>query len=332
MASKDNESSRRSDVVMYQLPGGASALEVRLGKDSVWLSQRQMASLFGKDSDTIGVHVRNVFKEKELDRSATTEESSVVQMEGGRTVRRRVALYNLDVIISVGYRVKSKRGTQFRIWATRVLRDHIIKGYSLNQRRLAELKQAVRLVAEVAERRALSGDEGTALLAVVKDYSYALDLLDDYDHQRVSTGEVSTGPVVPVTHKEALRIVERLRSELRAGDLFGREKDASLRSALGNVMQTFDGRELYPSLEEKAAQLLYSLVKNHPFVDGNKRLGAALFLWFLEKNRALYRDDGSKRIADNALVAMTLLIAESRPAEREVLTRVMVNLINRRNP
>ena len=331
MASEESEPSRRGDVVMYKLPDGASALEVRLGKDSVWLTQRQMASLFGKDGDTIGVHVRNVFKEKELDRSATTEESSVVQTEGGRSVRRAVRLYNLDVIISVGYRVKSKRGTQFRIWATRVLRDHIINGYSLNQRRLAELKQAVRLVAEVAERRALSGDEGAALLAVVKDYSYALDLLDDYDHQRVSTGEVSTGPVVPVTHEEALRIVERLRVELRTGDLFGREKDASLRSALGNVMQTFDGRELYPSLEEKAAQLLYSLVKNHPFVDGNKRLGAALFLWFLEKNRALYRGDGSKRIADNALVAMTLLIAESQPAEREVLTRVMVNLINRRN-
>src|SRR2546425_9585582 len=261
MASEENESSRRGDVVMYQLPDGASALEVRLGKDSVWLTQRQMASLFGKDSDTIGVHVRNVFKEKELDRSATTEESSVVQTEAGRTVRRRVALYNLDVIISVGYRVKSKRGTQFRIWATRVLRDHVIKGYSVNQRRLAELKQAVRLVAEVAERRALSGDEGAGLLAVVKDYSYALDLLDDYDHQRVTTGEVSPGPVVPVTHEEALRIVERLRVELRAGDLFGREEDASLRSALGNVMQTFDGRELYPGRDGNTMQPIYSLMK-----------------------------------------------------------------------
>jgi prophage maintenance system killer protein len=328
MASKENEPSRRGDVVMYRLPGGAAALEVRLDRESVWLDAHQMGRLFGRDRTVVVRHIRNIFKSKELDPKATCAKTAQVAADG----RRRVMdLYNLDVIIGVGYRVNSKRGTEFRIWATRVLRDHIIKGYSINQRRLAELKQAVRLVAEVAERRALSGDEGAALLAVVKDYSYALDLLDDYDHQRVTTGEVSTGPVLSVTHEEALRIVERLRSELRAGDLFGREKDASLRSALGNVMQTFDGRELYPSLEEKAAQLLYSLVKNHPFVDGNKRLGAALFLWFLEKNRALYRGDGTKRIADNALVAMTLLIAESRPAEREVLTRVMVNLVNRRN-
>jgi prophage maintenance system killer protein len=261
----------------------------------------------------------------------TTEDSSIVQIEGRRRVRRDIKHYNLDAIIGVGYRVNSKRGTQFRIWATRVLRDHLLKGYSINERRLKDLRQAVRLVADVAERRALSGDEAAAVLRVVSDYSYALGLLDDYDHQRVAAGDVSAGPVETVTHEEARRIVDRLRTGFSAGDLFGREKDAGLRSALANVVQTFDGKDLYPSLEEKAAQLLYGLIKNHPFVDGNKRIGAALFLWFLEKNRALYREDGGKRIADNALVAMTLLIAESRPSDKDILTRVVVNLINRRN-
>jgi prophage maintenance system killer protein len=266
-----------------------------------------------------------------LERAATVAFLATVQREGGHPVERVIEHFNLDAILSVGYRVSSKRGTQFRIWATRVLRDHLLKGYSVNERRLKELSQAVRLVADVAERRALTGDEAAAVLRVVSDYSYALGLLDDYDHQRVVAGDVSSGPVATVAHEEALRIVDRLRGGVGAGELFGREKDDSLRSALANVAQTFDGKDLYPSLEEKAAQLLYGLIKNHPFVDGNKRIGAALFLWFLEKNRALYGVDGRKRIADNALVAMTLLIAESRPADKDLLTRVVVNLINRRN-
>lgn len=331
MVTKPKNPTPDAQVVLYRLSGGAASLEVRVAQETVWLTQRQMADLFDKDPDTIGLHIRNVYKERELKRSGTTEESSVVQVEAGRTVRRSVRLYNLDVVISVGYRVKSKRGTQFRIWATKVLRDHILKGYSVNERRLKELSQAVRLVADIAERRVLSGDEAAAVLRVVSDYSYALDLLDDYDHQRVVTAEVSVGAVAAVSHEEARRIVERLRGQFGAGGLFGREKDDSLRSALANVMQTFDGKDLYPSLEEKAAQLLYGLIKNHPFVDGNKRIGAALFLWFLEKNRALYRPDGGKRIADNALVAMTLLTAESRPQDKDILTRVVVNLINRRN-
>jgi death-on-curing family protein len=319
------------EIILYQSEGGSPALEVRLEKDTVWLSHRQMAALFDKDSDTIGLHIRNIFKEGELEEFATTEESSVVQEEGGRKIRRRVRFYNLDVIISVGYRVKSKRGTQFRIWATGVLRNHLLKGYTLNERRLKELNQAIRLIGSVVERKALTSDEATALLSVVKDYSYALDLLDDYDHERVTTGDITVRAAAPVPYDEVRRIIERLRAQFNAGNLFGAEKDRSLQGSLANIMQTFDGKELYPSLEEKAAQLLYSLVKNHSFVDGNKRIAAALFLWFLEKNGALYGADGSKRIADNALVAMTLLIAESRREEKDVLTRVLVNLINRRN-
>jgi len=319
-------------IVVYAAPDGAASVEVRLEADTVWLNLNQIARLFGRDKSVISRHLRNIFSSKELGRASTVALLATVRREGGRPVERVVEHFNLDAILSVGYRVNSKRGTQFRVWATRVLHDHLLKGYTVNERRLRELSQAVRLVADVAARRALTGDEAAAVLRVVSDYSYALGLLDDYDHQRVVAGEVSAGPAATVSHDEALRIIDRLRSGFGAGDLFGREKDDSLRSALANVMQTFDGKDLYPGLEDKAAQLLYGLIKNHPFVDGNKRIGAALFLWFLEKNRALYRPDGGKRIADNALVAMTLLIAESRPEDKDVLTRVVVNLINRRNP
>ncbi len=321
----------QGEVLIYQSTDGGLALDVRLEQETVWLNQRQMAELFDKDTDTIGLHIRNVFKEGELEPGPTTEESSVVQIEGGRQVRRKVRYYNLDVIISVGYRVKSLRGTQFRIWATNVLRQHLVQGYTVHERRLKELNQAVRLIADVAHRRTLSGDEATALLDVVADYSYALDVLDDYDHQRVRLGEVSPGPVAVLGLDEARQVIVRMGERFGATGLFGREKDDGLEGSLSAVMQTFGGVELYPSLEEKAAHLLYFLVKNHHFVDGNKRIAAALFLWFLEKNRALYRADGGKRIADNALVAMTLLIAESKPEEKDVLARVVVNLINRRN-
>ena len=236
------------EIVLYRAADGGPALDVRLERESVWLTQRQMAELFDKDTDTIGLHVRNVFKEGELDPGPTTEESSVVQTEGGRSIRRKVRFYNLDVIISVGYRVKSQRGTQFRIWATNVLRQHLVQGYTVHAQRLKELNQAVRLIADVAHRRTLSGDEATALLEVVADYAYALEVLDDYDHQRVRLGEVSPGPVAALALDEARQVIARMGERFGATGLFG---------------QTFDGQEVYPSLEEKAAHLLYFLVKNH---------------------------------------------------------------------
>jgi prophage maintenance system killer protein len=327
-----NDASRTGgEIVIYQSAEGTPGLEVKLEKDTVWLSQRQMGALFEKDTDTIGLHIRNIFKDGELEEGPTTEESSVVQKEGDREIRRKVRFYNLDVIISVGYRVKSARGTQFRIWATGILRDHLLKGYTVNENRLKELNKAIRLIADIAGRRPLTGDEATGLLRVVADYSYALDLLDDYDHERIRTGDTTVRTVSAVGYEEAIYLIERLRRRFGAGEIFGLEKDDSLKGSLATIMQTFDGRELYPSIEEKAAHLLYFLVKNHSFADGNKRIAAALFLWFLEKNKALYNPDGSKRIADNALVAMTLLIAESNPEEKDVLARVVVNLINRRN-
>ncbi len=314
------------EVVLYRAADGGPALDVRLERDTVWLSQTQLVELFQRDQSVISRHVRNVFAEGEL-----PEESNMQKMHIAGS-DKPVTFYNLDVIISVGYRVKSQRGTQFRIWATNVLRQHLVQGYTVHAQRLKELNQAVRLVADVAHRRTLSGDEATALLEVVADYAYALEVLDDYDHQRVRLGEVSPGPVAALDRDEARQVITRMGERFGASGLFGREKDDGLDGSLSAVMQTFDGQEVYPSLEEKAAHLLYFLVKNHHFVDGNKRIAAALFLWFLQKNQALYRADGGKRIADNALVAMTLLIAESRPDEKDVLARVVVNLINRCNP
>ncbi len=316
------------EVVLYQASDGGPALDVRLDRESVWLDAHQMAELFGRDRTVIVRHIRNVYSTSELQRETTCAKNAQVAADGKV---RQMDIYNLDMIISVGYRVNSLRGTQFRIWATNVLRQHLVQGYTVHERRLKELNQAVRLIADVAQRRQLSGDEATALLNVVGDYAYALEVLDDYDHQRVRLGEVSPGPVAALGVDESRQVIARMGERFGASGLFGREKDDSLEASLAAVMQSFGGQELYPSLEEKAAHLLYFLVKNHHFVDGNKRIAAALFLWFLEKNKALYRADGGKRIADNALVAMTLLIAESRPDEKDVLTRVVVNLINRKN-
>ena len=321
-------SSGLGEIVLYRAADGGPALDVRLERETVWLDAHQMAELFGRDRTVIVRHIRNVYDSGELPRESTCAKNAQVAADGKV---RQMDFYNLDMIISVGYRVNSLRGTQFRIWATNVLRQHLVQGYTVHERRLKELNQAVRLVADVAHRRTLSGDEATALLEVVADYAYALEVLDDYDHQRVRLGDVSPGPVAALALDEARQVIVRMGERFGATGLFGREKDEGLEGSLSAVLQTFGGQEVYPSLEEKAAHLLYFLVKNHHFVDGNKRIAAALFLWFLQKNLALYRADGGKRIADNALVAMTLLIAESRPDEKDVLTRVVVNLINRKN-
>ena len=317
------------EVVFYRSPDGGVRLEVPLARETVWLTQQQMAALFQRERSVITKHINNVFKEGELDLKATCAKFAQVQSEGARTVKRDVDHFNLDVVISVGYRVKSKRGTQFRIWATQVLRDHLLKGYSVNQRRLAELQQTVRLVATMAERRDLSGDEATALLQVVGEYSRALDLLDDYDHQRVPALKAGNKARYTLTYEEAVGIVERLREKFGDSTLFGREKDDSLHSSLNAISQTFGGQDLYPTIEAKAAHLLYFLVKNHPFVDGNKRIGAALFLWYLERNGVLTTTSGERLISDATLVAMTLMIAESHPEEKEVLVRIVMHLLHK---
>jgi len=323
-------------VVIYQSADGEAFLDVRLEQETVWLSQKQMAELLEKDTDTIGLHIRNIYKEGELEPDATTEKSSVVQNEGSRDVRRTLKFYNLDVIISVGYRVKSQRGTQFRQWATKVLREHLVQGFTINQQRLeeqsqklAEMQQAVELLSRTLEQQQLVNDLGKDVLKVIADYAYALDLLDRYDHGTLSIEKTSGTTDFVLDYKSANEIVLSMKGNFEG--LFGIEKDQGFKSAIGTIYQTFDGKELYPSAEEKAANLLYFIVKNHAFSDGNKRIAAALFIYFLNSNNILYRADGSKRLADNTLVALTLLIAESKPEEKDTIVKVVVNLINRCN-
>jgi len=324
------------DVVLYKTEDGKLLLEVQLDRETVWLNQRQMAELFDKNADTIGLHIRNIYKENELPRLGTTEKSSVVQNEGGRQVRREVNFYNLDVIISVGYRVKSKRGTQFRQWATGVLREHLVRGFTLNEKRLreqeqklADLRSTVGLLEKTLVNQIIGLNEAKGLLRVITDYAYALTTLDRFDHGTLTIEQTTPGAIYVLSYETAIKIVNSMKADF--GDLFGLEKDQGFKSALGAIYQTFRGEELYSSIEEKAANLLYFVVKNHAFSDGNKRIGAALFITFLAGNGALYRHDGSKRIADNALVALTLLIAESRPQDKETIVKVIISLINRAN-
>lgn len=325
-------------IAIYQSADGSIATEVRLEGETVWLSQKQMADLFDKNIMTINEHIANVFAEDELEPSATIRKFLMVRQEGKREVKREIEHYSLDVIISVGYRVKSKQGTQFRIWATQRLREYLVQGYSLNQQRLeaqqeklAELKQAIALSARLIHSKNLSTAESRGILAILEKYSHALTVLDDYDHQRLQVVGTRTLALPRITYDEAMQQIRMWRNLENLGGLFGNEKDDSFKSSLETVYQTFDGKELYPSIEEKAANLLYFIVKNHSFTDGNKRIAAAVFVWFLERQDFLYNADGEKRIADNALVAFTLLIAESKPDEREIMVKVIINLINGKN-
>ena len=329
---------KQGEILLYKPKGRQTEIQVNLKEQTVWLNLNQIAELFGRDKSVISRHLRNIYKARELTKKATVAKNATVQTEGGREVIRQVEYYNLDAILSVGYRVNSKSGTQFRIWATNILREHLVKGYTLNEKRLRqevehykELRKTIAIIGDVLERQALGADQAGGLLKVVTDFAYALDILDAYDYQRLEVSGVSRKKGKSISYKEARRIIETLREQYKATDLFGREKDETLKSSLGNIFQTFDGNQLYTSMEEKAAHLLYFLVKNHHFTDGNKRIAAFLFLWFLEKNNALYHKDGSKRIADNALVAMTLMIAESNPKHKDTIAKVIVNLINKKN-
>lgn len=326
------------EIIIYQAADGQTAIDVRLENETLWLTQRSIAELFDKDSDTIGLHIRNIYKEEELEPGATTEENSVVQKEGNRRVRRKVRFYNLDMILSIGYRVNSKKGTRFRIWANGVLKRYLIDHFAINEKRLQaqfdkfnQLKHAVQLLGNVVGNKSLNTDEATGLLKVITDYTYALYLLDQYDHQTLKISGTTTTELFQITYPQAMEAIRGLHTKFGGGNLFGNEKDESFQGSLAAIYQTFDGMDLYPSVEEKAANLLYFVVKNHSFSDGNKRIAAFLFVWFMDKNTILYKEDGEKRIHDNALVALTLMIAESKPEEKDVMVKVVVNLINNKN-
>lgn len=325
----------KGEIIFFKSKDTRIQLEVKLEQETVWLSQKQMGKLFKKDVRTINEHIQNIFKEGELEQDSVIRKFRITAADGKAY---ETNLYNLDVIISVGYRVKSQNGTQFRIWATGILKKHLINGYTLNEKRLKEqaqklqaLQKAIKLIGSIKERKELAHAEAMGLLEVISDYNYALGLLDDYDNSRLRLTRTSREEKFKLTHEIAVKAVRQLKKNIGVSELFGKEKDQSFKSSIASIYQTFDGKELYPSLEEKAAHLLYFVVKNHSFVDGNKRIAASLFLWFLDENRLLYREDGSKRLADNALVALTLMIAESRPDERDVITTLVVNLINRNN-
>ena len=329
---KDSDTGQESrTLVPYKFVDKETSMDVYLDAETVWLSQKLMSNLFEKDTDTIGLHIKNIYKEKELDEESTTEDFSVVQREGKRKIIRNIRFYNLDVISSVGYRVKSKRGTQFRIWATKVLKERLLSSYNQNKLNEKELAKVIKLIGDITEGKELAKDEAVGILQVITDYTYALDLLDDFDYRRLQIKEKVSEEEFRITYAKAVKVIKELKSKFGNSTLFGKEKDESFKSSIGNIYSTFNGKELYPSLEEKAAHLLYFLIKNHSFVDGNKRIGASIFLWFLKENKMLYRSDGSKRIADNALVALTLLIAESNPKEKETIVKVIVNLINKKN-
>ena len=317
-------------IIIYQSEDGKTQLDVKLEGETVWLSTKQMAELFDKEESNIRRHVNNVFKEAEL-----TRENNVhfLHVNG---IKKPVPYYTLDVIISVGYRVHSQRGVRFRQWANSVLKQYLVKGYAINENirkhQIAELRQLIQVLGRAIQQQPTkTTDESNALFDVVVDYTYALDTLDNYDYQRLHIAKTTKEEPFHATYENAMHEIDILRQKFGGSVLFGNEKDESFKSSIGQIYQTFDGTELYPSVEEKAAMLLYLVTKNHSFSDGNKRIGATLFLWFMNNNAILYRPDGTKRIADNTLVALTLMIAESKTEEKDIMVKVVVNLINQAN-
>ena len=324
-----NSETNRGEIVLYQTADGRTSIDVKLEKDTVWLTQAQMSILFDKDQSVIARHIKNALLEGEID------ESNMQILHNTLSRYKPTTVYNLDVIISVGYRVHSQRGVQFRRWANSVLKEYLIKGYAvrndLAQQKYNDLKQLVdvmgRAMNYLETPDSPAGEQIKSIFEVVKDYTYALDTLDSYDYQAL-TIKSTTKEQFHATYEDAMAVIMELKTKFGESELFGHEKDESFHSSIGQIYQTWDGIDLYPSVEEKAAMLLYLVVKNHSFTDGNKRIAATLFLWFMENNRILYGSDGHKRIADNALVALTLMIAESKTDEMDMMVKVVVNLIN----
>ncbi len=324
------------EVVLYRTKGGGTALDVRIAGDTVWLTQAQIADLFAVNTPAISKHISNIYADKELFRKATLSKMETVRSEGKRQVARVLEFYNLDVIISVGYRVNSTRATQFRIWATKTLQDHLIRGYTLNERRLrtkgiAEAEQAIQLLSRTLTRHNLVTDEGRGVLEIVSRYAKSWLLLKEYDEEQLGIPKRRKGARVAFDYPRAREAIDTLKARLmerrEAAALFGQERGEQLAGILGSIEQTFDGRPLYASIEEKAAHLLYFVIKDHPFADGNKRIGSFLFILYLRENDHLADASGQIKINDNALVALALLIAESEPRNKELMIRLVMNLL-----
>jgi prophage maintenance system killer protein len=317
-----------NQIEIFKTLDNQTEIIVQFENETVWLTQDQLVLLFQRDQSVISRHIGNVFKEGELDKKSNMQKMHIANSD------KPVSFYNLDVIISVGYRVKSKQGTQFRQWATQRLKDYLVQGYAINEKRLKEteykfqeLKQAVQLLEKVVNAKEVTGDEAQGLLKVLSDYAFALDILDQYDHQTLKITNTDTDEVFKISYQEAMKAITSLKTKFGGSHLFGNEKDESFKSSLETIYQTFDSIDLYPSVQEKAAHLLYFVTKNHSFTDGNKRIAAFLFVWFLERNKLLYHK-GRKIIDDNSLVALTLMIAQSKSDDKNMMVKVIINLIN----
>ena len=321
-------------IIIYQSEDGKTQLDVKLEHETVWLTQKQIAELFGTKRPAITKHLKNIYASEELTEESTCSILEHMGNDGRQSYNTKY--YNLDAILSVGYRVNSKNATRFRQWANSVLKQYLVKGYAINENirkhQIAELRRLIQVLGRAIQQQPTkTTDESNALFDVVVDYTYALDTLDNYDYQRLHIAKTTKEEPFHATYENAMHEIDMLRQKFGGSVLFGNEKDDSFRSSIGQIYQTFDGTELYPSVEEKAAMLLYLVTKNHSFSDGNKRIAATLFLWFMNNNAILYRPDGTKRIADNTLVALTLMIAESKTEEKDIMVKVVVNLINQAN-
>lgn len=327
----------QKQVLIYQSEDGSFQTEVQLKGETIWLNQKQISELFDTSTDNIGLHLKNIFAEKELVEKATTEDYSVVRLEGSRKVKRYIKHYNLDAIISVGYRVNSKKGTQFRIWANKILKEYLLQGYALNEAKLKQksseidrLKRGLALI-QKAQEESLNHTEAQGLLFVLSEYTHSFVLLNQYDTGLFPKGGLSKGITEEIKSRDAMYAINSLKKKLidqqEATSLFGNPRDDSFSGILGNIVQSFDGTYLYPSIEEQAAHLLYFIVKNHPFTDGNKRIGALMFIWFLQKNKHHLKNNGEAKINDNALVAITLLVAQSQPNQKDIMIDLIINLI-----
>lgn len=312
---------KKTELVIFKAQDGNIKLDVNIDKDTVWLSLEQMSELFERDKSTISRHIKNVFKEGELSENSTVAKFATVQNEGNRNVERMIENYNLDVIISVGYRVKSKRGVEFRKWANSILKDYILKGYAVNNNRINELGEVIRIMKRANENQI----EEKQILDVIEKYTLALDLLNDYDHQKIEKPKGNTATYT-LEYEECKKVIDGMKFGSES-ELFGNEKDDSFKSSINTIYQTFGGKDVYTTLEEKAANLLYLITKNHSFSDGNKRIAAALFLYFLDKNNALFID-GKKVIDDYTLVAVTIMTAESKPDEKDTMIKLIMNFLS----
>lgn len=319
-----------NSIKIYQTPNGTTEISVKFEQESVWLNLNQLVMLFGRDKSVISRHLKNIFQEGELERNSSVAFFATVQNEGNREVVRNIEYFNLDAIISVGYRVNSKQGTHFRIWATQRLKEYLIQGYSINQKRLEELGKIVQLIENTAIHSS-EDKETKGLLSILSEYAKSFVLLNQYDTQNISFSSENQSLLYEIEYQEALDTIAELKKQLiekgEATELFGNQKDKSFEGILRNIVQTFDSKYLYQSVEEQASYLLYFVIKNHPFTDGNKRIGALLFVWFLQKNRHLLKNNGQAKINDNALVALALLVAQSDPAEKDIMIKLICNLI-----